>query len=76
MKLGIMLSGQGSTYSAIHQAILNEQIQADIVRVVSSKAHATGAVYAQRAKPPCHRGRPQRPPSPRGFEPALERRRR
>jgi len=47
MKLGIMLSGRGSTYEAIHQAILKKQLKAEIIHVVSSNLNAKGLIYAQ-----------------------------
>jgi phosphoribosylglycinamide formyltransferase-1 len=47
MKLGIMLSGRGSTYEAIHQAILNKSLTADISHVLSSNPNAAGLKYAQ-----------------------------
>ena len=48
MKLGIMLSGTGSTYSAIDQAIQDGQIKAEIAHVISSKPNAKGLVYAKK----------------------------
>lgn len=42
-----MLSGRGSTYEAIHQAILNKSLNAEIYHVISSKAKAAGLQYAQ-----------------------------
>jgi formyltetrahydrofolate-dependent phosphoribosylglycinamide formyltransferase len=49
MNIGIMLSGTGSTYAAIAQAIQEQRIpEAKIVRVISSKASAKGLDIAQR----------------------------
>lgn len=42
-----MLSGRGSTYEAIHQAILNKCLDAEIYHVISSKESAKGLIYAQ-----------------------------
>ena len=48
MKLGIMLSGTGSTYAAIANAIATGRIpDAQIVRVISSNAKAGGLTLAQ-----------------------------
>ena len=47
MRLGIMLSGTGSTYRAIAQAAADGILDAQIVRVVSSKAQAGGVEIAK-----------------------------
>jgi phosphoribosylglycinamide formyltransferase 1 len=48
MKIGIMLSGTGSTYAAIAKAIDDGRIpKAQIVRVISSKAQAGGLKIAE-----------------------------
>ena len=48
MRLGIMLSGRGSTYEAIHQAIIDKKLDAEIQHVISSKASATGLSFAKK----------------------------
>lgn len=47
MKIGVMLSGSGSTYRTIADAILDGRINGEIVRVISSKANAGGVKHAE-----------------------------
>jgi phosphoribosylglycinamide formyltransferase 1 len=47
-RLGILLSGSGSTYANLEQAISDGRLEADIAVVVSSKADAGGLDIARR----------------------------
>lgn len=46
-RLGILLSGRGSNFRAIHQAIQEERLQAEIAVVFSNHAEAAGLSYAR-----------------------------
>ena len=46
-RIAVFLSGRGSNFKAIHQAIKNGQVDADIGLVLSNKADAPGLLYAR-----------------------------
>jgi len=48
-KIGILLSGRGSNFLAIHQAILEKRLLADISCVVSNRMEAPGLEAARKA---------------------------
>ncbi len=46
-RLGILLSGRGSNFQAIHRAILRGEVQAEIACVISNVPDAGGVEYAR-----------------------------
>ena len=46
-RLGILLSGRGSNFQAIHRAILRGELQAEIACVISNVPEAGGVEYAR-----------------------------
>ena len=64
MRLAILLSGRGSNFAAIHDAIVRGALAAEIVAVVSNRPGAAGLVRARelglRAHAIDHRGFPTR----------------
>ena len=51
-RLGILLSGRGSNFKSIYDAIQNKKLQAQIACVISNKADAQGLKNAQELKLP------------------------
>ncbi len=49
LRVVVLISGRGSNFIAIHQAIAEQRIPADIVAVISNKADAAGLDYARQA---------------------------
>ena len=47
MRLAILLSGRGSNFAAIHQAIVQRKLEAEIVCVISNQADAPGLARAR-----------------------------
>lgn len=47
MRLAILLSGRGSNFQAIHEAIVDGRLGASIVCVISNRAEAAGIVLAR-----------------------------
>jgi phosphoribosylglycinamide formyltransferase 1 len=47
VRLAILLSGRGSNFAAIHQAIVNGKLDAQIVCVISNRADAAGLARAR-----------------------------
>ena len=47
MRLAILLSGRGSNFAAIHQAIVNRRLEAQIVGVISNQPDAAGLARAR-----------------------------
>ncbi|MDQ6799807.1 MAG: phosphoribosylglycinamide formyltransferase [Acidobacteriota bacterium] len=47
MRLAILLSGRGSNFAAIHQAIVQRKLEAEIVCVISNQPDATGLARAR-----------------------------
>ena len=47
MRLAILLSGRGSNFAAIHQAIADRKLDAEIVCVISNRPDAAGLARAQ-----------------------------
>ena len=54
MRLAILLSGRGSNFAAIEQAIAERRLDATIVAVISNKATAAGIVHARLRGLPAH----------------------
>ncbi len=54
LKIVVLISGRGSNFIAIHKAIAEQHIPADIVAVISNKANAAGLDYARQAGIPTH----------------------
>jgi phosphoribosylglycinamide formyltransferase-1 len=54
MRLAILLSGRGSNFAAIHDAILRGALDAEIVCVISNRPNAPGIEYARSAGLPAH----------------------
>ena len=49
MRLAVLLSGRGSNFAAIHQAILDRKLKAEIVCVISNRPDAAGLSRAREA---------------------------
>lgn len=47
IRLAVLLSGRGSNFAAIHQAIFHEELDAEIVAVISNRADAPGIARAR-----------------------------
>lgn len=47
MRLAVFLSGRGSNFAAIHQAIAEKRLDAEIVAVISNRADAPGIARAR-----------------------------
>lgn len=54
MRLAILLSGRGSNFAAIHDAIVRGTLDAEIVCVISNRPDAPGIEYAQAMGLPAH----------------------
>ena len=54
MRLAILLSGRGSNFSAIHQAIVQRELNAEIVCVISNQPDAPGLARARELGLPAH----------------------
>jgi phosphoribosylglycinamide formyltransferase-1 len=54
MRLAILLSGRGSNFAAIHEAIARGDLDAEIVIVVSNRPDAPGIEYARSLGLPAH----------------------
>jgi phosphoribosylglycinamide formyltransferase-1 len=54
MRLAILLSGRGSNFAAIHDAIVRGELDAEIVCVISNRPNAPGIEYARSAGLPAH----------------------
>lgn len=54
MRLAILLSGRGSNFLAIHDAIARGELAADIVAVISNRADAPGIARARELGLPSH----------------------
>lgn len=52
LKLAILISGRGSNFQAIHQAIVNKKLTAEIKLVLSDQAQAAGLDYARQHQLP------------------------
>jgi phosphoribosylglycinamide formyltransferase 1 len=47
IRLAVLLSGRGSNFAAIHQAVVNRELDAKIVAVISNRADAPGLARAR-----------------------------
>jgi phosphoribosylglycinamide formyltransferase 1 len=54
VRLAVFLSGRGSNFAAIHQAIAEKRLDAEIVAVISNRADAPGIVGAGKWGLPAH----------------------
>jgi phosphoribosylglycinamide formyltransferase-1 len=54
MRLAILLSGRGSNFAAIHDAIVRGDLDAEIVCVISNRPEAPGIDLARRRSLPTH----------------------
>ena len=54
LKLVVLISGRGSNFIAIHQAIAEQHIPADIIAVISNRDDAAGLNYARQTGIPTH----------------------
>lgn len=54
MRLAVFLSGRGSNFAAIHQAIEDERLDAEIVAVISNRGDAPGIAKARQWGLPAH----------------------
>ena len=54
MRLAILLSGRGSNFLAIHEAIASGELHAEIALVVSNRPDAPGLEIARNARYPSH----------------------
>ncbi|MGA8807080.1 MAG: phosphoribosylglycinamide formyltransferase [Thermoanaerobaculia bacterium] len=54
MRLAVLLSGRGSNFAAIHDAITRGELDAEIVSVVSNRPGAAGIEHARSAGLPAH----------------------
>ncbi|MEA2325814.1 MAG: phosphoribosylglycinamide formyltransferase 1 [Thermoanaerobaculia bacterium] len=54
MRLAILLSGRGSNFAAIHDAIVRGELDAEIVAVISNRPNAAGIEHARRLGLPAH----------------------
>jgi phosphoribosylglycinamide formyltransferase-1 len=54
MRLAILLSGRGSNFAAIHEAIVRRELDATIVAVLSNRPDAPGIARAQELGLPSH----------------------
>lgn len=54
MRLAILLSGRGSNFQAIHEAIESGSLQAEIVCVISNRPEAQGIARARQYGDPVH----------------------
>lgn len=54
MRLAVFLSGRGSNFAAIHQAIVEKRLDAEIVAVISNRADAPGIARARQWGLPAH----------------------
>ena len=54
MRLAVLLSGRGSNFAAIHQAILDGKLRAEIVCVISNRPDAAGLKRARDASLTTH----------------------
>jgi phosphoribosylglycinamide formyltransferase-1 len=54
MRLAILLSGRGSNFAAIHDAITRGQLDAEIVSVISNRPGAAGVEHARSLGLPAH----------------------
>lgn len=53
-RLAIVISGRGRNLTALHAAVIDGRIPADIVAVISNRADVAGLAYARDAGLPCH----------------------
>jgi phosphoribosylglycinamide formyltransferase-1 len=54
MRLAILLSGRGSNFAAIHDAIVRGELNAEIVCVISNRPNAPGIEFARSRGLPAH----------------------
>jgi len=54
MRLAILLSGRGSNFAAIHDAIVRGTLDAEIVCIISNRSDAPGIEYARTVGLPAH----------------------
>lgn len=54
MRIGILLSGRGSNFRAIHEAIQNDEVPAEIACVLSNVPTAPGILYARQQGLPAY----------------------
>jgi phosphoribosylglycinamide formyltransferase-1 len=54
MRLAILLSGRGSNFAAIHEAIVRGELDAEIVCVISNRPNAPGIERAKALNLPAH----------------------
>ena len=54
MRLAVFLSGRGSNFAAIHRAIVEKRLDAEIVAVISNRADAPGIALAREWGLPAH----------------------
>ena len=54
MRLAVLLSGRGSNFAAIHQAIVYGKLDAEIVCVISNQPDAPGLTHARELGLPAH----------------------
>jgi phosphoribosylglycinamide formyltransferase-1 len=76
-RLGVLLSGRGSNFAAIHEAIARGEVPAEIAVVISNRADAAGLLRAREWGYPAlalpHREHPTREAHERAVIDALER---
>ena len=54
MRLAVLFSGRGSNFAAIHRAIADRKLKAEIVCVISNRPDAAGLTRAREAGLPAH----------------------
>ena len=54
MRLAVLLSGRGSNFAAIHQSVVDKQLDAEIVAVISNRGDAGGVARAREWNLPTH----------------------
>jgi len=54
VRLAVLLSGRGSNFASIHDAIVRGELDAEIVCVISNRPNAPGIEYARTAGLPAH----------------------
>jgi phosphoribosylglycinamide formyltransferase-1 len=54
VRLAVLLSGRGSNFAAIHDAIVRSELDAEIVSVISNRPGAPGIEYARTLGLPAH----------------------
>jgi phosphoribosylglycinamide formyltransferase-1 len=73
VRLAILLSGRGSNFAAIHEAIARGALQAEIVAVISNRPDAPGLAHAKRLFVPSYPIDHKKFPDRLGHEHAITR---